>query len=372
MKAKKLYSIFLFILLVTSSFPVYAEDLKSEGGSIKITTDTNPSRYSAYQVFEYTRDNIVEYNRIRCRYTSDCLKRWFVGTEAEKLFTNHQKDYSVYAYIPCRGCHNHFYTNEEFDNHCIAAIYLNGVGNPCVNTAYDIDYRQNADHAAASYDKETLQATFDNNPDGSYYIFKDSEWFDRVKSYLDTYKDTCGLTLKSYNDGDLYVIDDSAATDSQKEDFYQYLYGYIPIEAAKHSQEKTSSTVSIENLDSGMYLVIGEYDEKSPIKDYVGTVWLNTGNTTTTAGITISETTKEEHQTESSSPATPDGSPLEEMPAVNMIVVSDANVVDGDGNILGFISKGSNIGVSGQCLGYYQVNYGAKRSFLPKSVLANH
>lgn len=55
---------------------------------------------------------------------------------------------------------------------------------------------------------------------------------------------------------------------------------------------------------------------------------------------------------------------------VNMKVISDASVVDVEGRYLGTISKGSSIGVTGQCPGYYQVNYGAKRSFLPQNVLS--
>lgn len=65
-------------------------------------------------------------------------------------------------------------------------------------------------------------------------------------------------------------------------------------------------------------------------------------------------------------------SQLEEwMPPVNMLVVCDANVVDENGNVLGPIEKGSDIGVTGQCSGFYQVNYGAKRSFLPKDCLSS-
>ncbi len=59
-------------------------------------------------------------------------------------------------------------------------------------------------------------------------------------------------------------------------------------------------------------------------------------------------------------------------PPVNMKVISDASVVDVDGRYLGTISKGSNIGVTGQCPGYYQVNYGARRSFLPQNVLSSN
>lgn len=71
-------------------------------------------------------------------------------------------------------------------------------------------------------------------------------------------------------------------------------------------------------------------------------------------------------------PSTPDMSQLEEwMPPVNMLVVCDANVVDENGNVLGPIEKGSDIGVTGQCPGFYQVNYGAKRSFLPKDCLSS-
>lgn len=256
---------------------------------------------------------------------------------------------------------------------------LNGIFNPCVNQSFDVEYPPtNTEHANAVIEEKKVTAEV---PNGSYYIFKDSEWFKRVKEYYDNNKDSCGFTFTPYNDGDLYVIDISAATDSQKERFYQYLYDYIPIEAEKHSIENTSSTVKIDNLDSGMYLVIS-YDENIPTskdqkypgakKDHVGVVWLDTGNTKSVDN-TTSETQKEEGQIGSSSPITPDGSQLEEwMPPINMIIVSDANVIDGNGNILGTISKGSDIGVSGQCLGYYQVNYGAKRSFLPKSVLANY
>ena len=74
-----------------------------------------------------------------------------------------------------------------------------------------------------------------------------------------------------------------------------------------------------------------------------------------------------------SNASTPDMSPLQEWyPPTNILVVADVNVVDENGNVLGYITKGTDIGVTGQCPGFYQVNYGAKRSFLPMSVLANH
>lgn len=368
-KKGKLCAVLLLSMLITSAFPVYADELNSESGIIEITSENNPSRYSAYQVFEYTGDGNIKYNRIQCRYTADCLKQWFVGPDAQRLMEDHKKDYGGKLYLPCRGCRNHFYTNEEWDSHCITAMKLNGPWNPCVNQSYDIVYNDRPDsvHANSEPEKQEAAATV---AAGSYYIFKDSEWYPRVKSYLDTYKDTCGFTWNSYNDGDFYVIDNSSATDSQKENFYKYLYDYIPVEAVKHSQVKTSSSVRIENLDSGMYLVIGEYDEKNPIKDYIGAVWLNTGNT---AEANIAGTAEEGHQAGGSGPVTPDKSLLEEwMPPVSMTAVCDANVIDENGNVIGFIMKGSDIGVSGQCTGYYQVNYGARRSFLPKEVLVNH
>ena len=58
----------------------------------------------------------------------------------------------------------------------------------------------------------------------------------------------------------------------------------------------------------------------------------------------------------------------------SMYVVYDTQVKDApyaaSGN-QGLITRGSNIGVTGQCPGFYQVNYGAKRSFLPKDCLSS-
>ena len=64
-------------------------------------------------------------------------------------------------------------------------------------------------------------------------------------------------------------------------------------------------------------------------------------------------------------------STLEEwVPAIPMTVVYTTQVKDADGNNLGEILEGSSIGVSGKCgNGWYQVNYGAKRSFLPMDCL---
>ena len=88
---------------------------------------------------------------------------------------------------------------------------------------------------------------------------------------------------------------------------------------------------------------------------------------------TVHETTPEPEAVTDSTPSTPDMSQLQEwFPPTKMLVVADATVVDENGNPLGNITKGSDIGVTGQCPGFYQVNYGAKRSFLPKSVLAEH
>lgn len=70
-------------------------------------------------------------------------------------------------------------------------------------------------------------------------------------------------------------------------------------------------------------------------------------------------------------PSIPDKSQLNEwMPPKNMLFVSDANIVDENGNVLGSLSAGCDIGVTGECPGFYQVNYGAVRSFVVKSALA--
>lgn len=397
---KKGFGYFLvLILLISLSVPVYAA---GSGGTIEINTDSEADRYSAFQVLRYTSDGNITYNKMRCRYTSECIQKWYAGPNAQKLLDQHKKDWGVKAFYYCNGCNLHFYTNEDFNNHCIEALNYNGLGSPCVNTTQFYGYpTPNEAHVKSRTESKTVTVTV---PKGSYYIFTEDDWFGAVNYISEYCKDTCDITVTGYkesdsdNYNDLWVVQFNS--EKAKEDFYRIISYQLPMSSPKYSVENTASKVSIDNLDYGLYVIVSEddscpmrYDAKgekqgNSVKEYYGGAclpapegWIDPSmpqrtdsNTSTGAALETSENSESQAAaTGVSNASTPDMSQLQKLyPPTNMLVVADANVVDENGNVLGYIAKGSDIGVTGQCPGFYQVNYGAKRSFLPMSVLANH